>query len=156
MDGNACYLLVWKYSMWVDVYVTLIMRVWQVSNQGSKNLTELKAKSNCIWRFEQENLTLALVGIFIILRRQAIDDIFLWIEIPSTLQGRAWFHSSNHITLVNYLDSMGSLWGYMFTGTWKNARNKEYASLFMEAHGVHKVNWHDSLSLNLVINKEKH
>ena len=77
-------------------------------------------------------------------------------EIPSTLQRRAWFHSSNHITLVNCLDSMGSLWGYMFTGTWKNARNKEYASLFMEAHGVHKVNWHDSLSLNLVINKEKH
>ena len=28
-------------------------------------------------------------------------------EIPSTLQGRAWFRSSNHITLVNYLDSMG-------------------------------------------------
>ena len=33
-----------------------------------------------------------------------------------------------------------------------NARNKEYASLFMEVHGVHMVNWHDSLSLNLVIN----
>ena len=28
-------------------------------------------------------------------------------EIPSTLQRRAWFHSSNHITLVNYLGSMG-------------------------------------------------
>jgi len=65
--------------------------------------------------------------------------IFFWKEIPSTLQRRAWFHSSNHITLVNYLDSMGSLWGYMFTRTWKNARNKEYASLFMEAHGVHKA-----------------
>ena len=33
--------------------------------------------------------------------------IFFWKEIPSTLQRRAWFHSSNHITLVNYLGSMG-------------------------------------------------
>ena len=49
------------------------------------------------------------------------------------------FIQSYHITLVNYLDSMGSLWGYMFTRTWKNARKKEYASLFMEAHGVHKA-----------------
>ena len=40
--------------------------------------------------------------------------IFFWKEIPSTLQGRAWFHSSNHITLVNYLDSMGSLWRYIY------------------------------------------
>ena len=32
--------------------------------------------------------------------------IFFWKE-------RAWFHSSNHITLVNYLDSMGSLWRYI-------------------------------------------
>ena len=81
---------------------------------------------------------------------------FLKKEIPSTLQGRAWFHSSNHITLVNYLDSMGSLWGYMFTRTWKNARNKEYASLFMKAHGVHKVGWQGSLSLVFVINNEIH
>ena len=28
-------------------------------------------------------------------------------EIPSTLQKRAWFRLSNHIALVNYLDSMG-------------------------------------------------
>ena len=63
---------------------------------------------------------------------------FLWKEIPSTLQGRAWFHSSNHITLVNYLDRMGSLWRYLFTRTRKKARNKEYARLFMEAHGVKK------------------
>ena len=27
-----------------------------------------------------------------------------------------------------------------------------YASLFIEAHGVHMANWHGSLSLNLVIN----
>ena len=39
--------------------------------------------------------------------------MILWKEIPSTLHGRAWFHSSNHITLVNYLDSMGSLWRYI-------------------------------------------
>ena len=38
----------------------------------------------------------------------------------------------------------------------KECEDKEYASLFMEAHGVHMVNWHDSLSLNLVINKENH
>ena len=44
--------------------------------QGSMNLTKLKAKSNCIRRFEHENLTLALVGIFINLR-QAIDNFFL-------------------------------------------------------------------------------
>ena len=53
-------------------------------------------------------------------------------EIPSTLQGRSWFPSSNHTTLVNYLDSMGSLWRYLFTRTRKKARNKEYASLTME------------------------
>ena len=40
----------------------------------------------------------------------------------------------------------------MFTRTRKNARNKEYASLFMEAHGVHKAKWRDSLSLILMIN----
>ena len=68
-----------------------------------------------------------------------LSMIFFWKEIPSTLQRRAWFHSSNHTTLVNYLDSMGSLWGNMFTRTWKNARNKEYASLFMEVQGVHRV-----------------
>ena len=45
--------------------------------QGSKNLTKLKAKSNCICRFEHEHLTLALVGTFIYLKRQAIDDFFL-------------------------------------------------------------------------------
>ena len=39
--------------------------------------------------------------------------MIFWKEISSTLQGRAWFHSSNHITLVNYLDSMGSLWRYI-------------------------------------------
>jgi hypothetical protein len=39
-------------------------------------LIKLKAKSNCIRRFEHENLTLALVGIFINLRRQAIGDFF--------------------------------------------------------------------------------
>ena len=33
--------------------------------------------------------------------------IFFGKEILSTLQRRAWFHSSNHITLVNYLGSMG-------------------------------------------------
>ena len=70
------------------------------------------------------------------------------------MQGRAWFHSSNHIALVNYLDSMGSLWRLMFTRTRKNARNKEYASLFMEVHGVHKVNWQGWLSLILVINMQ--
>ena len=43
---------------------------------------------------------------------------------------------------------MGSLWGYMFTRTWKNARNKEYASLFMEAHGVHMANWHRFIEFN--------
>ena len=59
-------------------------------------------------------------------------------EIPSTLQGRAWFHPSNHITLVNYLDSMESLSRYMFTRTRKKARHKEYARLLMEAHGVQK------------------
>jgi len=64
------------------------------------------------------------------------------------LQRRAWFHSSNHIALVNYLDSIGSLWGYMFTRTWKNARNKEYASLFMEVHGVHMANWHRFIEFN--------
>ena len=37
----------------------------------------------------------------------------------------------------------------MFTRTGKNARNKEYASLFMEAHGVHMAKWHDSLSFIL-------
>jgi hypothetical protein len=36
VDGNDCYLLVWKYSMWVDVYVILIKRVWQVSNKGQR------------------------------------------------------------------------------------------------------------------------
>ena len=126
------------FAMWLDVYVILIMRVRQVSNQGSKSLTKLKAKSNCIRRFEHENLTLALVGIFIILRRQAIDEFYFWKEIPSTLQGISWFPSSNHITLVNYLDSMGSLWRYLFTRTRKKARNKEYERLFMEAHGVQK------------------
>jgi len=65
--------------------------------------------------------------------------IFFLKEIPSTLQRRAWFHSSNHTTLGNYLDSMGSLWENMFTRTWKNARNKEYANLFMNAYVVHKV-----------------
>ena len=49
--------------------------------------------------------TLALVGIYTNLRRQAIV-VFLK-ETPSTLQGRAWFQSSNRITLVNYLESMG-------------------------------------------------
>ena len=34
LDGNDSYLLGWKYSMWVDVHVILIMRVWQVSNKG--------------------------------------------------------------------------------------------------------------------------
>ena len=29
----------------------------------------------------------------------------------------------------------------------KNARNKKYASLFVEALGVHKANWQGSLSL---------
>jgi hypothetical protein len=53
--------------------------------------------------------TLALVGIYINMRKQAIAFLILWKEIPTTLQGRAWFHSSNHITLVNYLDSMGYL-----------------------------------------------
>ena len=70
------------------------------------------------------------------------------------MQGRAWFPSSDHIALVNYLDSMGSLWRLMFTRTRKNARNKEYASLFMEVHGVHKVNWQGWLSLILVINMQ--
>ena len=28
-------------------------------------------------------------------------------ETPITLHGRAWFCSSNHITFINYLDSMG-------------------------------------------------
>ena len=51
--------------------------------------------------------SLALVGIYINLRRQAIA--FFIKEIHVLLQGRAWFHSSNHITLVNYLESMGSL-----------------------------------------------
>ena len=51
------------------------------------------------------------------------------------MQGKAWFHSSNHITF-NYLDSMGSLWIWVFTRTRENARNKEYANLFMKAHGV--------------------
>ena len=36
----------------------------------------------------------------------------------------------------------------MFTRTRKNARNKEYASLFMEAHGVHKANWHRFIEFN--------
>ena len=56
-----------------------------------------------------EAQTLALVGIFINLRRQAIDDFFRK-EIPRQVlwQERAWFRSSNHITLVNHLDSMGS------------------------------------------------
>ena len=81
---------------------------------------------------------------------------FFWKEISSTLQERAWFHSSNHITLVNYLDSMGSLWRNMFTRTRKNAGNKEYASLFMKTHGVHKVGWQGSLSLVFVINNEIH
>ena len=116
-------------------------------------MTKHKAKSDCIWRFEHENLTLALVWIFINLRRQAIVDFF-WKEIPSTLQGRTWFHTSNHIALVNYLDSMGSLWRLMFTRTRKNARNKEYGSLFMDMHRVHKVNWQGWLSLILVINMQ--
>ena len=54
------------------MYVILIMRVRQVSNQGSKSLTKLKAKSNCIRKFEYESVTLSLVGIYINLRRQAI------------------------------------------------------------------------------------
>ena len=77
-------------------------------------------------------------------------------EIPTTLQGRAWFRSSNHITLINYLDSMGSLCRNMFTRTRKNARNKECASLFMDVLGVHKVGWQGSLSLVFVINNEIH
>ena len=36
MDGCACYLPVWKYSMWVDVYVILIMGVWNESHKGSQ------------------------------------------------------------------------------------------------------------------------
>ena len=112
-------------------------RIWQNSKQSQTAYEDLRMK----------NLTLALVGIFINLRRQAIDNFF-WKEIPSTLQGRAWLHSSNHTTLVNYLDSMWSLWGNMFTRTWKNARNKEYASLFMEAHGVHMANWHRLIEFN--------
>jgi hypothetical protein len=55
-----------------------------------------------------EAQTLALVGIYINLRRQAIDFLFCN-ETSSSLKGRSWFPSSNHITLVNYLDSMGSL-----------------------------------------------
>ena len=39
----------------------------------------------------------------------------------------------------------------MFTRTRKNARNNEYASLFMKVHGVHEVGWQGSLSLFLVI-----
>ena len=69
-------------------------------------MTKLKAKLNHIRRFEHQNLTLAFVGIFINLRRQAIEVSF-GKEISSTVQGRAWFRSSNHITLVNYLGSMG-------------------------------------------------
>ena len=51
-------------------------------------------------------------------------------------------HSSikqNHITLINYLESMGSLNVYFFSQDSKETKNKEYANLFMEAHGVHKV-----------------
>ena len=35
----------------------------------------------------------------------------------------------------------------------RNARNEEYASLFMEVLGVSKVGWQGSLSLVFVINK---
>ena len=46
----------------------------------------------------------------------------------------------NHITLINYLESMGSQNEYFFISQdSKETRNKEYAKLFMEAHGVHKV-----------------
>ena len=44
----------------------------------------------------------------------------------------------------------------MFTRTRKNLGNKEYASLFMKVHGVHKVGWQGSLSLVFVINNEIH
>ena len=57
----------------------------------------------------------------------------------SHLREKAWFLSSNDMTLVNYvnyLNSMGSLGRYAFIGTRKKVRNKEYARLFMEAHGV--------------------
>ena len=56
----------------------------------------------------QEAQTLALVGIYINLRRQAIA-FFYEKKSQVLLQGRAWFHSSNHITLINYIESMGSL-----------------------------------------------
>ena len=46
----------------------------------------------------------------------------------------------NHITLINYLEIMGSLNVYFFYFTrFKGKRNKEYENLFMEAHGVDKV-----------------
>ena len=55
--------------------------------------------------------SLARVGIYINLRIQAIAFFYFVFlkEISSTLQGRAWFHSSNHITLFNHSESMGSL-----------------------------------------------
>ena len=111
------------------------MRVWQVSNKGQRIWPNSKQSQTAYEDLRMKNLTLALVGIFINLRRQAIEVSF-GKEISSTLQGRAWFRSSNHITLVNYLDSMGSLWRNRFTRTKKNVRNKEYTSLFMKAHGV--------------------
>jgi len=44
----------------------------------------------------------------------------------------------------------------MFPTMKKNARSKEYASLFMDVLGVHKVGWQGSFSLVFVINNEIH
>ena len=44
----------------------------------------------------------------------------------------------NHITLINYLESMGSLYEFLFHKI-QRKQGIEYASLFMKMHGVHKV-----------------
>ena len=78
------------------------------------------------------------------MRRQAVDDFFLkrnpkYFARKSTVP----FIQSYHITLVNYLGSMDPYEDRCSQEQEKMRGIKSiYASLFMEAHGVHKANWH--------------
>ena len=64
-----------------------------------------------MYKVLHEAQTLALVGIFINLRRQAINDYYYFLFLK---RNPKYFckeeHDSIHlITLINYLESMGSL-----------------------------------------------
>ena len=99
----ACeWMCTWSWSWEYEKFLTRVIEFDKAQNKD-------KLQKHKVFH---DARSLALVGIYINLSRQAVAFFYFVFlkEISSTLQGRAWFHSSNHITLFNHSESMGSLW----------------------------------------------